>query len=86
MPTPPKINFTELNVPKDNFTEYLFEWKPIFRIYIAESILPEWRKIWKCLQKNFICEVTGKTVKKFQTDPEKPLNKLPIREIDKISR
>ncbi len=47
MPVPPKINFTELNVPKDNFIEYLYERKTIFWIHIAESILPEWCQIWK---------------------------------------
>ncbi len=39
----------------------------------------------KYLLKNFVYEETGKTVKKFQSDPEEPLNKLPIEEIDKIS-
>ncbi len=28
------------------------------------------------------CEESGKTVKKLQSDPEEPLNKLPIKEID----
>ncbi len=41
MPIPLKINFTELIAPKDNFTEYPYERKLIFRIYIAESILPK---------------------------------------------
>ncbi len=36
----------------------------------------------KYLPKNFVHEETGKTVKKFQSDPEVLLNKLPIKEID----
>ncbi len=40
----------------------------------------------KYLLKNFVCEETGKTVKKNQCDPEEPLNKLHIKEVDKISR
>ncbi len=46
------------------------------------SILPECCKIRKYLLKNFVCEETEKTVKKFQSDPEESLNKLPIKEID----
>ncbi len=36
----PKINFTELNVPKDNFTGYPYGWKPIFQNHIAEVFYP----------------------------------------------
>ncbi len=32
--------------------------------------------------KNFVCEEIGKLVKKFWSDTEEPLNKLPIKEID----
>ncbi len=52
-----------------------------------ESILPKVFcqnsvKSGKYLLKNFVCEETGKIAKKFQSDPEEPLNKLPIKEID----
>ncbi len=50
MAIPPKINFTELNVPKDNFTEYPYEWKPICQIHIAA----EWCKIWKLFTKKIL--------------------------------
>ncbi len=53
MPVPSKINFTELNLPKDNFTEYPYERKPIFQIHIAASILPEWCIIQKVFTKKF---------------------------------
>ncbi len=86
MPILPKINVTELNVPKDNFTEYPYDWKPIFLIHFAKSILPAWCKIRKYLLKNFVCEHTRKTVKTYQSDPEEPLNKLPVREIDTQSK
>ncbi len=54
---------------------------------ISESILlkvfyPIGVKSEKYSLKNFVCEETPKTVKKFRSDPEEPLNKLPIREID----
>ncbi len=53
----------------------------------SESILwkvfyPNGVKSVKYLLKNFVSEETGKTAKKFQSDPEEPLNKLPIKEID----
>ncbi len=56
----------------------------------SESILPKvfylnGAKCKKDLVKNFVCEETGKTVKKFWINPEEPLNKLPVKEIDKIS-
>ncbi len=56
----------------------------------SESILPKvfypnGVKSEKCGPKNFVRQETGKTVKKFRSDPEEPLNKLPIKEIDKIS-
>ncbi len=82
MPIPPKINVTKLNVPKDNFTEYPCDRKPIFQIHFAGSILPEWCKIRKYLLKKFVCEETEKTVKKFRSDLEEPLIKLPLKEID----
>ncbi len=70
-----KINFTELNVPKDNFTEYPYGRKPIFRIHIAESILPKLCKIWKVFTKKFCMWGNWKNYKKkFQSDPEEPLN------------
>ncbi len=81
IPIPPKINFTELNVPKDNFTEYPYEQKLIFRIHFAE-FYPSGVKSEKYLLKKFVCEETGNTVKKFRSDPEEPLNKLLIKEID----
>ncbi len=82
MSIPPKINFNGLNVPKDNFTKYPYDQKPFFRIHFAKSILPEWCKIQKYLLKNSVCEEIPKTVSKFWSDPEEPLNKLPIKEID----
>ncbi len=91
MPIPPKINFTELNVPKDNFTEYSYnrkiilpyDRKPIFRIYFAKSILPKWCKIRKVFTKKFCLKGNYKNCKKkFRSDPEEPLNKLLIKEID----
>ncbi len=53
----------------------------------SESILskvfyPNGVKSEKYLLKNFVCEEIGKTVKKFQSGPEEPWNKLPIKEID----
>ncbi len=75
MPILPKINFTELNVPKDNFNEYPYDRKPIFRIRSAESISPDSVNSEKYLLENFVCEETGKTVK-IRSDPEEPLNKL----------
>ncbi len=82
MPIPTKINFTELNGPKDNFNKYPYDRKPIFRIHFAENILPECCKIRKYLLKNFVYEETPKTVKKFRSGPEEPLYKLPIKESD----
>ncbi len=66
MPILPKLNVTELKVPKNNFTEYPYDRKPIFRIHFAESILPKWSKIRKIFTKKFcLYEETGKTGKKF---------------------
>ncbi len=53
----------------------------------SESILPKvfypnGVKSKKYLLKNLVCQETGKTVKKFRSDPEEPLNNLPIKEID----
>ncbi len=55
--------------------------------WFSESILPKVfypndAKCEKYLLKNFVCEETAKTIKKFRSDPEKSLNKLPIKEID----
>ncbi len=50
------------------------------------NFYPNGVKSQKYLPKNLVCEETGKTVKKFRSDSEEPLNKLPIKEIDKISR
>ncbi len=56
----------------------------------SESIFPKvfylnGVKSEKYLLKNFVCEETEKTVKKFRSDPEEPLNKLLIKEIDRIA-
>ncbi len=56
----------------------------------SESILskvfyPNGAKFEKYSLKNFVREETGKTVKKLLSNPEEPLNKLPIKKIDKIS-
>ncbi len=56
-----------------------------FKSILPKVFYPNGVKSEKYLLKNFVCEETGKTVKKFQSDPEEPLNKLPIKEIDKIS-
>ncbi len=82
MPIPPKINITKLNLPKDNFTEYPYDRKPSFRIHFSKVFSSNGVKFGKYLLKNFVCEETRKTIKKFQSDPEELLNKLPIKEID----
>ncbi len=56
----------------------------------SESILPKvfypnGVKSEKYLLKNFVSEETGKPVKKYRSDSEEPLNKLPIKKKTRLS-
>ncbi len=47
------------------------------KVFYPNSVISE-----KYLLKNFVYEETGKTVKKFWSEPEETLSKLPVKEID----
>ncbi len=68
-----KINYTGTN--ENGFSESI----------LPKVFYPNGAKCEKYLIKNFVCKKTGKTVKKFRDDPEEPLNKLPIKEIDNFA-
>ncbi len=49
---------------------------------MSNPYYPNGVKSEKYLLTNFVYEETGKTARKFQSDPEEPLNKLIMKEID----
>ncbi len=62
MPIPPKINFIELNVPNDYFTENTRTTENRFSQSILPKVFyPNGVKFEKYLLKNFGCGETGKT-------------------------
>ncbi len=64
-------------LPNTRTTENRFSVSILPKVFHPNGVKSE-----KYLLKTFVCEETTKTVKKFRSDPEEPLNKLPIKESD----
>ncbi len=75
------IPYRNIILPNIHMTENRFSESILPKVFYPNGVKSE-----KYLLKKFVCEETPKTVKKFRSDPEEPLNKLPIKEIDTLEQ
>ncbi len=67
-----KLILPNTRITKNRFSEYILP-----KVFYPNGVKSE-----KYLLTKWVSEETGKTPKKFQSDPKVPLNKLPIKKID----